>query len=137
MVNCRDNEEDLPIPLFFHQPLTNNAGKNLTFTVLLEGCKDGLTGYSSSYRLCRFYDELAFFMRQRRIYLPSTGDRMALLEKTAQKKDHSGLVTDETILKIAKEIAIKFIEVGRITPATFEQSFKNIFSAIDTTVKKG
>jgi hypothetical protein len=62
---------------------------------------------------------------------------MALLEKTAQKKDHSGLVTDETVLKIAKEIAIKFIEVGRITPATFEQSFKNIFSAIDTTVKKG
>jgi len=62
---------------------------------------------------------------------------MALLEKTAQKKDHPGTVTDETILKIAKEITIKFIEVGRITPATFEQSFKNIFSAIDTTVKKG
>jgi hypothetical protein len=70
LVNCRDNEEDLAIPFFFQQPLTNNAGKNLAFTVLLEGCKDGLTGYSSSYRLCRFYDELAFFMRQRRIYLP-------------------------------------------------------------------
>jgi hypothetical protein len=62
---------------------------------------------------------------------------MAPVEKTTQKKDQSGTVTDETILKIAKEISIKFIEVGRITPATFEQSFKNIFSAIDTTVKKG
>ncbi len=62
---------------------------------------------------------------------------MALLEKNAQTKDRAGMVTDETILKIAKEITIKFIEVGRITPATFEQSFKNIFSAIDTTVKKG
>ena len=54
-----------------------------------------------------------------------------------EKKDQDNRVTDETILKIAKEISIKFIEVGRITPATFEQSFKNIFSAIDTTVKKG
>ena len=62
---------------------------------------------------------------------------MALPEKTEQKKEQSGMVSDETILKIAKEISIKFIEVGRITPATFEQSFKNIYSAIDTTVKKG
>ncbi len=57
-------------------------------------------------------------------------------EKNTQKKDQSGTVTDETILKIAKEISIKFIEVGRITPATFEQSFKNIFSAIDVTVHR-
>ncbi len=61
---------------------------------------------------------------------------MAPPEKTAQNKAQPGTVTDETILKIAKEISIKFIEVGRITPATFEQSFKNIFSAIDATVKK-
>ena len=61
---------------------------------------------------------------------------MAPTEKIAQKSDQSGTVTDETILKIAKEISIKFIEVGRITPATFEQSFKNIFSALETTVKK-
>lgn len=62
---------------------------------------------------------------------------MAPLDKTAQKKDHSNTVTDESILRIAKEISIKFIEVGRITPATFEQSFKNIYAAIDTTVNKG
>ena len=62
---------------------------------------------------------------------------MSPIEKTALKKEQHGSVSDETILKIAKEISIKFIEVGRITPATFEQSFKNIFSAIDTTVKKG
>jgi hypothetical protein len=66
-----------------------------------------------------------------------TGAAMAPVEKNTQKKDQSGTVTDETILRIAKEISIKFIEVGRITPATFEHSFKNIFSAIDTTVKKG
>ncbi len=62
---------------------------------------------------------------------------MAPSEKVAGKSEQAGTVTDETILKITKEISIKFIEVGRITPATFEQSFKNIFSVIDTTVKKG
>jgi len=46
-------------------------------------------------------------------------------------------VSEETVLKIAKEITVKFIEVGRITPATFEPSFRDIYSAIDKTVKKG
>jgi hypothetical protein len=115
----------------------NNAGKNLQFTVLLRACKDGLTGYSCSRRLCRFYDELAFFMRQRRISSLTKVLSMAPPEKTDRKNIPSGSVTDETILKIAKEISIKFIEVGRITPATFEQSFKHIYSAIDTTVKRG
>ncbi len=54
--------------MFFQQVVKNNTGKNLPFTVLIEGCKDGLAGYSSLHRLCRFYDELAFFMRQGRIY---------------------------------------------------------------------
>ncbi|MGB3210141.1 MAG: hypothetical protein WBB19_05480 [Desulforhopalus sp.] len=62
---------------------------------------------------------------------------MAPPEETTRKRDQSVTVSDETILKIAKEISIKFIEVGRITPATFEQSFKHIFSTIDSTVKKG
>lgn len=79
-------------------------------------------------------------MRQGRIFYQSMvniGVSMAPPEKIAAKSDQANTVTDETILKIAKEISIKFIEVGRITPATFEQSFKNIFSAIDATVKKG
>jgi len=62
---------------------------------------------------------------------------MVAPEKTTSERAQANTVTDETILKIAKEISIKFIEVGRITPTTFEQSFKNIFSAIDATVKKG
>lgn len=46
-------------------------------------------------------------------------------------------VSEDTILKIAKEITVKFIEVGKITPATFALSFKDIYSAIDRTVHKG
>lgn len=45
-------------------------------------------------------------------------------------------VSDESILKISKEIAVKFIEVGRITPATFDECFKNIHTSIATTVRK-
>ena len=54
------------------------------------------------------------------------------------KKDviESG-ISDETTLKLAKEIAIKFIEVGRITPATFPEIFKDIHAAICQTAGKG
>lgn len=45
-------------------------------------------------------------------------------------------VSDESILKIAKEIAVKFIEVGRITPASFDKDFPQIYSTIEATVRK-
>lgn len=45
-------------------------------------------------------------------------------------------IADEVLLKISKEIAIKFIEVGRLTPATFETGFPKIFATIKTTVEK-
>ncbi len=45
-------------------------------------------------------------------------------------------VSDETLLKVAKEIVIKFIEVGRLTPATFEQNFESIYDTIKKTVGK-
>lgn len=47
----------------------------------------------------------------------------------------SNSVSDETILKISKEIVVKFIEMGKITPAGFDLSFKNIYTTIDKTVR--
>lgn len=41
---------------------------------------------------------------------------------------------DEQVLRAAKEIVVKFIEVGRVSPATFEETFKNVFNAIDSAV---
>jgi hypothetical protein len=62
---------------------------------------------------------------------------MATQDKTAQHTGTlSGSITDEVILKIAKEIAVKFIEVGRITPATFSTEFAGIYSTIEKTVRK-
>ncbi|MEE4313648.1 MAG: hypothetical protein V2J11_04085 [Desulfofustis sp.] len=46
-------------------------------------------------------------------------------------------VSDDTVLKIAKEIAVKFIEVGRLTPSTFDETFKAIHTTIAETVDKG
>lgn len=42
---------------------------------------------------------------------------------------------DEQILRAAKEIIVKFIEVGRISPTSFGDSFKDVYKAIDETVK--
>ncbi len=43
---------------------------------------------------------------------------------------------DEHILKTAKEIVVKFIETGRISPGGFSEYFKSIYTTIDETVKE-
>jgi hypothetical protein len=42
---------------------------------------------------------------------------------------------DEHILKTTKEIVVKFIETGRISPSSFSESFKSIYHTIDEIVK--
>jgi hypothetical protein len=44
-------------------------------------------------------------------------------------------ITDEAIFKVAKEIVVKFIEVGRLTPASFEENFERVYRAIERTVR--
>lgn len=44
-------------------------------------------------------------------------------------------VSADTVLKIAKEISVKFIEVGRLTPATFDETFRAIYRTIEETVQ--
>jgi len=45
-------------------------------------------------------------------------------------------VSEDTILKITKEIVVKFIEMGRISPTSFPDSFQTIYSAIKNTVER-
>lgn len=40
---------------------------------------------------------------------------------------------DELILKMAKEVVIKFIELGRVSPTNFEATFRAVFWAIKNT----
>ncbi len=54
----------------------------------------------------------------------------------AQHPRNREKIGDEAILKVTKEVAIKFIEMGRITPTTFDETFKNIHTTVSETVKK-
>ncbi len=42
---------------------------------------------------------------------------------------------DEQILRTTKEIVVKFIESGRISPSSFHQSFKDIYHTVEKTTK--
>lgn len=42
---------------------------------------------------------------------------------------------DEQILKAAKEIVVKFIENGRLSPTAFNDTFKKIYRTVEETVK--
>ena len=42
---------------------------------------------------------------------------------------------DEQILRAAKEIVVKFIENGRVSPTAFSETFKNVYRTVEETVK--
>ena len=41
---------------------------------------------------------------------------------------------DEHVLKVSKEIVAKFIEVGRVSPASFDDTFKNVFRSVKEAI---
>lgn len=61
---------------------------------------------------------------------------------TASKKQREALpeagaspVSDEAVLKVAKEIVVKFIEIGRLSPANFPETFESVYRAVKDTVR--
>jgi DNA-binding cell septation regulator SpoVG len=42
---------------------------------------------------------------------------------------------DEQILRAAKEIVVKFIESGRISPSGFHETFKDIYHTVEKTTR--
>ena len=42
---------------------------------------------------------------------------------------------EEQILRTSKEIVVKFIEVGRISPTNFAETFKSVYRAVEETVQ--
>ena len=41
---------------------------------------------------------------------------------------------DEQVLKVTKEIVAKFIEVGRVSPASFDETFKKIYRSVKEAI---
>ena len=42
---------------------------------------------------------------------------------------------DEQILRAAKEIVVKFIEAGRVSPSGFHETFQAIYRTVEKTTK--
>ncbi|SLM28358.1 Pheromone shutdown protein TraB [Desulfamplus magnetovallimortis] len=42
---------------------------------------------------------------------------------------------DEQILRVTKEIVVKFIEMGRLSPSSIHESFRDIYATVSETVK--
>jgi hypothetical protein len=55
----------------------------------------------------------------------------------ARDKDRAAPLTpqEEAVLKVAKEIVVKFIEVGRLTPTTFPETFKMVIDTVRQSLK--
>jgi hypothetical protein len=43
---------------------------------------------------------------------------------------------EELVLKVAKEIVVKFIEVGRLTPTTFSETFTMVIDTVRRSLKE-
>jgi len=43
---------------------------------------------------------------------------------------------EELLLKAAKEIVVKFIEVGRVSPASFNDTFKLVIDTLRQSLKE-
>ena len=50
-------------------------------------------------------------------------------------KNFNKPVTDEAILKVTKEIVVKFIEVGRLSPANFDETFEQVHKTVLRAVR--
>ena len=61
---------------------------------------------------------------------PALPNSTAGPDQTAHKP-----ASEEAILKVAKEIVVKFIEVGRLSPANFHETFESIYRAVRDTVR--
>ena len=41
---------------------------------------------------------------------------------------------DEQVLRVTKEIVAKFIEVGRVSPTSFDETFKSVYRSIKEAI---
>ncbi len=55
-------------------------------------------------------------------------------QETRNQKD-TDLISNETIFKVTKEIVVKFIEVGKLSPSGFDETFTRVYQTIERTVR--
>jgi hypothetical protein len=55
--------------------------------------------------------------------------------KNSSQTDLDKPISNDAIFKVAKEVVIKFIEVGRLSPESFSERFEDIYTSITKTVR--
>lgn len=43
-----------------------------------------------------------------------------------------GEIRPEVILKVTKEIVVKFIEMGKVSPASFDETFRGVYKSVQS-----
>jgi len=46
------------------------------------------------------------------------------------------MAKDDQVLRTAKEIIVKFIETGRVSPTGFDETFKSVYRSISEAVNE-
>ena len=81
--------------------------------------------------------ELAFFVPVRTFVPLAPCFWNTTMPSQSQKKQAlpEKPVTEDAILRVTKEVVIKFIEVGRLSPGNFGETFEDIYTSVRNTVK--
>lgn len=61
-------------------------------------------------------------------------NRQRLFRVNTESREGVLNADDEKILRLTKEVIIKFIELGRVSPSNFDQQFRNVFWTIKSTM---
>ncbi len=57
------------------------------------------------------------------------------MSEKQKSQPYNRRITDEAIFKVTKEIVVKFIEVGRLTPVNFEETYACVFETVKESAK--
>jgi hypothetical protein len=60
---------------------------------------------------------------------------VTMRDEKKEKTREAHPVSDDAIFKVTKEIVVKFIEVGRLTPANFEETYNQVFATVRKSVR--
>lgn len=55
---------------------------------------------------------------------------------SSKSQSESVSAQEELILKVTKEIVVKFIEVGRVSPTSFAEIFKAVNDSVRESIKR-
>jgi len=72
------------------------------------------------------------------LFIPPKINGLVIMAKKTENPEPQQVikpVSEETILKVAKEVVVKFIEVGRLSPANFDETFSSIYRAVCDSVR--